>query len=448
MKKHFVRIAAALFLMVFSAAFTGCGGDGSSTSEIGESVSEGNSDETETLRSERSRELSPDVTDSDLEELVAGNSGFALGLYHALRNQEDNLFYSPYSISLALAMTYAGARNETGDQMETACHFTLSREYLHSAFNALDLELAERGENAEGQDGNGFRLNIANSIWGQRGHSFLPDFLDVLARNYGAGMRLTDFINTPEESRTVINDWASEKTGGRIEDLIPENVISDMTRLVLINAIYFSAAWSSPFQEELTRDSDFYLSDGTDITVPMMRQTDHLYYGEGENYQAAELMYEGRETSMVILLPRPGLFEEFENSLTSERLNEILDGFEYKSVELNMPQFSYESDSVSLRETLSRMGMPTAFSWPGADFSGMDGTYDLFIGNVLHKSFISVDEAGTEAAAATAVVFADSGISPEEPTDFTVSRPFIFFIRDIDTNAILFAGRILNPVSR
>lgn len=407
-------------------------------------------DETEVLQSEKTRELSPEVTDSDLRELAAGNTGFAFDLYHALRrNQEGNLFYSPYSISLALAMTYAGARGETEQEMGTASHFTLSQERLHPAFNALDIELAERGENAEGQDEKGFRLNIANSIWGQKGYSFLPDFPDVLAGNYGAGMRLTDFLNAPEESRTVINDWVSAKTEGRIGDLIPENCISEMTRLVLVSAIYFNAAWSSPFQEEFTRDSDFHLSDGADVAVPMMRQTDWLRYGEGEDWQAAELMYEGREISMVILLPRPGRFEEFENSLDADRLNEILDGFEYRYAAVDIPEFRYESDSVSLKETLSRMGMPTAFTWPGADFSGIDGTYNLFIGDVLHKSFISVDEAGTEAAAATAVIADMGGIYTEEPTDFTVSRPFIFFIRDIETGTVLFAGRILNPgVSR
>ncbi len=452
MEKYFVRAAVALFLMAFSAALTGCGGNDSSTPEIGESALKDNSgdilraDETEVLQSEKTRELSPEVTDSDLRELVAGNTVFAFDLYHALRNQEGNLFYSPYSISLALAMTYAGTRGETEQEMGTASHFTLSQERLHPAFNALDIELAGRSKEAESLDEKGFRLNIANSIWGQKGYSFLPDFLDVLAENYGAGMRLTDFVNAPEDSRTVINDWVSEKTEGRIGDLIPEDCISEMTRLVLVSAIYFNAAWSSPFQEEFTRDSDFHLSDGTDVAVPMMRQTDWLRYGEGEGWQVAELMYESREISMVILLPEPGRFEEFENSLSSERLNEILDAFEYRYVAVDMPEFRYESDAVSLRETLSRMGMPAAFTWPGADFSGMDGTHDLFIGDVLHKSFISVDEAGTEAAAATAVIADMGGIYTEEPTAFTVSRPFIFFIRDIETGTVLFAGRILNPV--
>ena len=496
MEKHFVRMAAALFLMAFSVAFTGCGGNDSSTSELGEPALEYNSgdtvmsDETEVLRSERSRELSPDVTDSDQRELVAGNNGFALDLYHTLRNQEDNLFCSPYSISLALAMTYAGARGETEQEMGTACHFALSREHLHPAFNALDIELAGRGGDAGGRDGSsdlsqansfpglsvdvteqdrelviitdrgaghdkeaeasdekGFRLNIANSVWGQRGYSFMPDFLDVLAENYGEGMRLLDFAGAPEDSRVIINDWISEKTEGRIEDMISRGGVSEATRIVLANAIYFNAAWESPFQEEITRDGDFHLADGTDATVPMMSRTGIVNYGEGGDYQAAELVYDGGETAMLIILPGEGRFGAFEDSLTAGRLDEITEELTFRSVAVSLPRFSYESETLSLRGILSRMGMPTAFTWPGADFSGMDGTYNLFIGDVLHRGFISVDESGTEAAAATVVAMAAGYPSPDV-TEFTVNRPFIFFIRDISTNTILFTGRILNPVSR
>ncbi len=402
----------------------------------------------EFLHSERSRELSPDVTETELNELVAGNNLFAFDLYQAIRsNQDGNLFYSPYSISLALAMTYTGARDETAEQMKIACYFTLSPDRLHPAFNALDLELAKRGKNAEGQDGEGFRLNIANSIWGQKGYAFLPDFLDALSQNYGAGMQLLDFANAPEDSRIIINDWVSGKTGEKIKDLIPQDAISDMTRLVLTNAIYFNAAWDSQFEEKLTQDGIFYLADNTEINVPMMSQTEYLNYSEGEDYQAAEMMYDGREMSMVILLPHEGRFEEFESSLTSERLNEITDNLEGRYMTLKLPKFRYESDSVSLKETLSQMGMPVAFTWPGADFSGMDGDYDLYISDVFHKGFVSVNEAGTEAAAATAVIINDGSMPPSDIPELTVNRPFIFFIRDIHTNTVLFIGRIASPLS-
>ncbi|MDM8523266.1 serpin family protein [Desulfococcaceae bacterium HSG8] len=399
----------------------------------------------EVLRSDLSRETSPDVSEEELNELVTGNNAFAFDLYQAIREQDGNLFYSPYSISLALAMTYAGARDETARQMKETCHFTLPQERLHPGFNALDIALASRGENSEGQDGKGFRLNIANSIWGQKDYFFLTDFLDVLARNYGAGMNLLDFAKFPEESRIAINNWVSEKTEEKIEDLIPSGAILSETRLVLTNAIYFNAAWSDPFEEEFTRDNPFYLSDGTSVTVPMMSQTENFRYAEGEDFQAVELMYDGRKMSMVILLPGTGKFEAFEESLTHDRMNEISDRLAYTKIRLALPEFSYESESVSLKKTLSRMGMPIAFSYPEADFSGIDGTRYLFIGDVLHKGFVSVDEAGTEAAAATAVIVLD-GATPEEPLEVTIDRPFIFFIRDIQTNSVLFIGRILNSL--
>jgi len=398
----------------------------------------------EFVLSDKPRVTSPDVTTSDLGDLVGGNSAFAFYLYQALREEEGNLFYSPHSISLALAMTYAGARGETELQMADTLHFTLSQDQLHNAFNGLDLELTARGEGAEGKDGEGFRLNIVNEIWGQRDYKFLGEFLDVLAENYGAGLRLLDFINAPEEARITINDWVSDQTEGRIEDLIPQGVIDALTRLVLTNAIYFNAAWLNPFDEDTTGDGSFYLLDGSDVTVPMMRQTESFGYAEGEGYQAVELLYDGSELSMVILLPERGHFEEFEASLSAERVDSIIGDLEDEHVALTLPKFEFESE-FSLVDALAAMGMPIAFSG-AADFSGMTGTRELFIGEVLHKAFVSVDEAGTEAAAATAVVMELTAI-PEEPVEVTVDRPFVFLIRDIETGALLFVGRVANPLA-
>jgi serpin B len=396
-------------------------------------------------QSDKERVASPDVTPSYLADLVGGNSGFAFDLYQFLKEEKggDNLFYSPYSISLALAMTYAGARGETEGQMADALRFTLPQESLHSAFNALDLELAGRGEGAEGKDGQGFRLNIANAIWGQTGFQFLPDFLDTLAENYGAGLRLLDFINAPEESRITIHDWVSEQTEGKIEDLIPPGLINELTRLVLTNAIYFNAAWDTPFEPELTEDGAFYTLGGGQVTVPMMRQTESLGYVQGEGYQAVELPYDGRELSMVILLPDAGQFEMFEGSLDAEQVDAILGDVAYRQVALTMPGFEVESD-FSLAQTLAALGMADAFS-SDADFSGMTGNRDLFISDVVHKAFVSVDEAGTEAAAATAVVMELLAAAPEQPVEVIVDRPFIFVIRDIETGAILFVGRVVDP---
>jgi serpin B len=399
----------------------------------------------QSAQSDKERVISPDVPAPDLADLAGGNSAFAFDLYQFLREEkaEDNLFYSPYSISLALAMTYAGARGETERQMADALHFTLPQERLHPAFNGLDLELARRGEGAAGKDGEGFRLNIVNAIWGQDGYEFLPEFLDTLAENYGAGLRLLDFVKAPEESRVTINDWVSDQTEGRIEDLIPQGLINELTRLVLTNAIYFNAAWAEPFEENLTADRTFHLLDGSEVTVPMMKQTASFGHANREGVQAVELPYDGRELSMVILLPDAGAFESFEGALDAGRVDAILRGLAYREVALTMPKFEIES-GFSLAKALAAMGMPDAFSM-GADFSGMDGTRELFISDVVHKAFVAVDEAGTEAAAATAVVMELKAAMPEEPIEVTVDRPFLFFIRDIETGAILFVGRVLDP---
>lgn len=395
----------------------------------------------EFIQSDEPRDTAPQVGTTDLDTLVNGNSELAFDLYQQLKDEEGNLFYSPYSISLALAMTYAGARGETETQMADALDFLLSQDKLHPAFNALSLELDSRGQGAQGKDGEGFRLNIVNAIWGQKDYTFLADFLDVLAVNYGAGLRVLDFIGAPEESRVTINDWVADQTEGRIEDLIPQGLINSMTRLVLTNAIYFNTAWLNPFDEDITRDGDFYRLDGSQVTVPMMSQQEHLGYAEGDGYLAVELPYDGEELSMVILLPDSGQFESFENSLSAEQVAAIIESLDYREVALTMPKFEFDSE-FSLLEALSALGMPIAFSG-GADFSGMTGNRDLFIADVVHKAFVSVDEAGTEAAAATAVVMEMTAMP--DVVEVSVDRPFIFLIRDIETGAILFVGRTLNP---
>jgi len=396
----------------------------------------------EVLKSDKERITSPDVNLSDEALLVEGNSAFAFELYQALKGEEGNLFYSPYSISMALAMTYAGARGETAEQMADTLNFILEQEKLHPAFNWLDGELASRGEGAEGKDEEGFRLNIVNAIWGQKDYEFLSDFLDVLAENYGAGMRILDFINETEQSRVAINDWVSNQTEGRIEDLIPQGAIDALTRLVLTNAIYFNAAWENPFDEDITADGPFYLLDGGQVSVPMMKQTEWFGYTEGEGYQAVELPYDGNELSMVILLPEAGNFQAFEEGLQAQQVCDIISDLQPTGVTLTMPQFEFDSE-FSLKDTLAGMGMPIAFSG-AADFSGMTGSPDLFISEVIHKAFVSVDEAGTEAAAATAVIV-KLVVAPGFPVKVTIDSPFIFLIRDIDTGAILFVGRVMNP---
>lgn len=396
------------------------------------------------LQSEKPRVTEPQVSQGDLATLVDGNNDFALDLYQALKDTDGNLFYSPYSISLALAMTYAGARRETEAQMANTLGFSLPQNNLHPTFNGLDIELASRGEGAKGKDEKGFRLNIVNAIWGQKDYEFLSKFLDVLAENYGAGLRILDFIQEPEDSRVTINDWVSDETEDRIKDLIQQGAIDSLTRLVLTNAIYFNASWQYPFNEEATVDCIFNLLDGTEINVPMMKQTESFGYAERDGYQAVELPYDGRELLMVILLPDIGHYKAFEDSKDYQAVKGIISELKNRQVSLAMPKFEYESE-FNLKSALATLGMPVSFT-ADADFSGMTGNRDLFIDEVIHKAFVSVDEAGTEAAAATAVIMKLTAM-PEEPVAVTIDRPFIFLIRDIETGSILFIGRVLNPLS-
>jgi len=396
----------------------------------------------EFLQSSQPRITEPDVRESDLTTQVSGNSYFAFDLYQSLREGNDNLFYSPYSISLALAMTYAGARGETARQMADTLHFDLNQDSLHPVFNSLDIELNKRGEGARGKDGEGFKLNIVNAIWGQKEYKFLSGFLDIIAQNYGAGLRPLDFASEPEESRLTINDWVSDQTNEKIKDLIPKGVLNPATVLVLTNAIYFNAAWQYPFNENQTEDGPFYMLDGNTVTVPMMSNTESYGYTEGDDYQAVELPYDGRELSMVILLPQAGRFEAFENTLDGRQVADIIGGIGHQQVALTMPKFTYESKFM-MKKTLSDMGMSDAFLGV-ADFSGINGERTLFIDEVIHQAFVDVDEAGTEAAAATAVIVAESA-APAEPKQVTIDRPFIFLIRDIETGTILFVGRVVNP---
>ncbi|MBN2561004.1 MAG: serpin family protein [Phycisphaerae bacterium] len=385
-------------------------------------------------------ELTPEAV-----QVAAGNTRFAFDLYKHLRHQNGNLLFSPYSISQAFGMTYAGARGRTEQQMAATLRFPLDQKELHPAFKLLAKDLRSRGESGGSLEGVGFRLRIANTLWGQQGMGFLPGFLGVLAGNYDAGMRLVDFQRNFEGARVTINDWVCKSTEGRIKDLLAPGVLNPGTRLVLTNAIYFKASWQQQFPEGATRPDDFHLLDGTKIRAPMMSQETRFGYSEGNGVQAVELGYAGAPLSMVVLLPRAGQFERVEASLDDGSVTSILGSLKSTKVLLTMPKFEYES-SFSLSQALVRMGMKDAFDAGKADFSGMTGKRDLKIDDALHKAFILVDERGTEAAAATSVAIGLTSVrKPEPPVVVRIDRPFIYLIRDKKAGTILFMGRVLNP---
>lgn len=423
-----LNLVLGLFLLCLDLSITGC-----TSSLTGVQVA----------KSELARDASPGVEQYELMALSRSNTEFALRLYRELQAEEGNLFFSPYSISSALAMTYGGARGGTEREMAETLSFTLPQDRLHSAFNALDQALAERTKPVEigPIKKDGAQLEIANSLWGQAGYSFRPEYLDVLAVNYGAEMHLLDFVSRADAARRAINRWVEHATEGTIKEIVPDGILNARTRLVLVNAIYFNAKWDDPFLKSDTRRESFYLLDGDTVRVPMMSQDEVHTYWKGNGFQVFEMPYVGRELAMGILVPDEGKFREVERSLDTRQIDRIVENLESQYLDLTMPKFEFESE-FALRETLSKMGMRSAFG--NANFSGMDGSKDLQLSEALHKAFVAVDERGTEAAASSSV-FADIISNPINPLELTVDRPFIFWIRDKPTGTLLFIGRVLNP---
>ncbi len=389
-------------------------------------------------KSSLTREANPSVSLGDMDTLVQGNTEFALELYGAVSDlEEGNFFYSPFSISLALAMTYAGAEGTTETEMADVLHYTLPEPALHAAFNALDADLATRGTG----DASQFRLNIANAIWGQTGYHFEQDFLDTIALNYGSGLNLLDFAADPEGSRTTINEWVEEKTEDRIKDLLPEGSIGSDTRLVLTNAIYFWGEWVEMFSRDMTSPAVFHKDDGTDATVDFMHIEAGFNYTAGTGYEAIELPYKGDDTSMIVLMPDAGTMGTFEATLDAQTLADIIAGLTPTDMLFSMPKFEFEH-RIPLKQLFMDLGMEIPFDPMEADFSGLNGDRSLVITDILHKAFVAVNEDGTEAAAATAVVVGETSV----PANIvSLDHPFIFLIRDKVTGTILFIGRMADP---
>lgn len=391
------------------------------------------------------REASPVVQEHELAIVVRGNTVFALDLYRTLAEVEGNFFYSPSSISMALAMTYAGARGETERQMAETLQYHLPQDRLHASFNVLDLSLRAQGARSDGAE-----LRVVNAVWAQDGRAFLESYLDTVTRHYSGGIRRVDFRGMPEGARNSINEWVAAETEDRIKDLIAANAITPSTRLVLANAIYFNAGWQQPFAERATTRQAFSNLDGGESLVPLMRQIARFGYVRGDGFQAVELSYDGGELFMTVLLPDEGRFREFERALDAALLSRVRQDIENRLVRLAMPRFDLGA-SLNLANTLKEMGMVNAFDDQQAEFQGIDGLSCLagddgclLISHVVHKAFISVDESGIEAAAATAVaVGITRAVAPaEEPIELTIDRPFVFLIQDRATHSVLFIGRI------
>jgi serpin B len=390
------------------------------------------------IRSSASRASADPAAAQDLRPAM---DAFSADLYRIVARQPGNLVLSPYSIGAALAMSRAGAAGETARQLDAVLHAALAKD-LHAGFNALDEALARRpGKYRVLDQSIELELATANRLWGQKDFSFEAAFLDRLAGSYGAGMQIVDYKTDHEAGRRTINDWVAARTKDRIKDLIPQGVLDARTRLVLTNAIYLKAPWLLPFDPAAA--ATFRRADDSAVQAQMMSQSVSLAYGRGDGYQAVRLPYAGG-LSMVAILPDAGTLGAFERSLDGAALRRIVSGLAAKPVVLSMPRFSFRS-KAALKDALGELGMPIAFT-DRADFSGITREEPLAITDVLHQAFIAVDEKGTEAAAATAVIF-HAISAPLQPVVLTLDRPFLFLIQDDETGAILFMGRLADPTA-
>jgi serpin B len=334
-------------------------------------------------------------------------------------------------------MTYAGARAQTAEEMATVLHFAHDHAPLHPAFAALNWEIAGGGKPR------GYELYTANALWGQQGFDFLPDYLQLTKRYYGAGFREVDFRNATETARRTINDWVMKQTHNNIQELLSPGILDSYTRLVLTNAIYFKGDWASQFKKQSTSNGEFLVTKEQKVQVPMMHQTTDFNYLVADGFQILEMPYRGDALSMVVFLPEKvdGL-PAFEQTLAADKLEDWLSKLHKQEVDVILPKFQVTAE-FQLKDTLSALGMPSAFTVERADFSGMDGRKDLYLTAVVHKAFVDVNEEGTEAAAATGV--AVGAKSARRTEIFRADHPFMFLIYDQRSGSVLFMGRVVDP---
>ena len=370
-----------------------------------------------------------------MENVSQAIDSFTFELFSNLSDNDSNLFFSPYSIETAFAMAYEGARGQTADEMRSVFHFVQDEQVRRSSYAALYNKL--------NIDAHGFALHTANAVWAQKDYPILQQYIDILTRYYIATAANVDFAGATEQARQTINDWVANQTAGKITDLFPEWSLTSDTVLALTNAVYFKASWLHKFNPSNTRQADFHVNPNLTVQVPMMRIPSkdevHFNYSGTNDLQILELPYEGNRLSMLILLPRAPDTVELERSLTPDNITQWRAGLRPEGLEVRLPRFTFKC-RYDLKPTLIQMGMPSAFDG-SADFSGMDGTHNLYIDTAVHQAYITVNEQGTEAGAATGVGVTFAGI----PQMFVADHPFIFLIQDQETGAILFMGMVVDP---
>ncbi|MEA3430914.1 MAG: serpin family protein [Nanoarchaeota archaeon] len=373
------------------------------------------------------------VTPEAVKAVVDANNQFALDYYSKIIS-DTNIFFSPYSISTALAMTYEGAKGQTADEMKSVFHYP-DIDIMRPAYANIYNEINKKGKE--------YKLSTANALWAQEDYTFLPEYFSTINQFYGGEVTNLNFKTETEKSRVTINNWIEDQTNDKIKDLIGKGDLKEATRLVLTNAIYFKGTWLKKFKKSNTRDQDFKVNNEKTVTVPMMtlggEEANFNYLGI-QDLQILELPYSGEELSMLILLPK-GDLTNLESELSIENINQWRAMLKEQNIRVSLPKFKFETKNY-MAEDLIGMGMPTAFS-NDADFSGMDGTLKLKIDKVIHQAFVEVNEEGTEAAAATAVIMIEKSMAM--PTEFKADHPFIFLIQQKDTGNILFMGKVTDP---
>ncbi|MDX2343990.1 MAG: serpin family protein [Acidimicrobiia bacterium] len=381
------------------------------------------------------------VTDSDIAAVVAADAAFGMDLFRVAAG-ETNLMLSPYSIAAALSMLYPGARGATATEIADVLNLSVDDETLHAVRNHIDTALATTPPPMGDEDTRApFTVRPANSAWGQGGYPFLDQYLQILAENYGAGLRLLDYAGDPEGSRAIVNEWVEDTTEDRIKDLIPEGAITVDTRLALVNAIWFKANWFEPFNKSATTIGPFQLLDGTEVDASLMQANRKMGYASNELFDAVRLPYAG-DAAMVVLLPKSGSPAGLAAALGPDDLSIAWDE---RQVTLTLPSFEFETE-LGLKSVLQELGMRTAFEGPsgnGADLTGITAVRELYVSDAFHKTFVALDEEGTEAAAATALVITLE--SAAAPATLTANRPFLFWIEHSSTGEMLFLGQVTNP---